>query len=150
MKPVVIKFGGGALAGGALEDLPSILGSGREIALAHGGGLQLTRMLDALGIPTRFHEGLRVTDAETLEVAEMVFAGSVNKDLARELNDSGIPAAGISGTDGPTLLVEPVPELGRVGASLSRLVPPAVRTARVGARLLRRPAGRRTRSRGRR
>jgi acetylglutamate kinase len=72
-------------------------------------------MLDALGIPTRFHEGLRVTDAGTLEVAEMVFAGSVNKALARELNAMGVPAAGISGTDGPTLLVEPVAELGRVG-----------------------------------
>jgi acetylglutamate kinase len=115
VKPVVVKVGGGALAGGALEDLPGILGSGREVVLVHGGGAQLTRMLDALGIPTRFHEGLRVTDAGTLEVAEMVFAGSVNKALARELNAMGVPAAGISGTDGPTLLVEPVAELGRVG-----------------------------------
>lgn len=115
MKPVVIKVGGGALAGGALEDVPGVLGSGRKVALVHGGGLQLTRMLDALGLPTRFHEGLRVTDAGTLEVAEMVFAGSVNKALARELSAMGVPAAGISGTDGPTLLVEPVPELGRVG-----------------------------------
>ena len=115
MKPVVVKVGGGALAGGALEDLPGIVGSGRRVALVHGGGPQLTRMLDALGIPTRFHEGLRVTDEETLEVAEMVFAGSVNKALVRELNALGAPAAGISGTDGPTLLVEPVAGLGRVG-----------------------------------
>ncbi len=115
MKPVVVKVGGGALAGGALEGLPGILGSGRAVALVHGGGARLTRMLDALGIPTRFHEGLRVTDFGTLEVAEMVFAGSVNKALARELNGMGVPAAGISGTDGPTLLVEPVAELGRVG-----------------------------------
>ncbi len=115
MRPAVVKIGGGALAGGALQDLPKVLESGRKVALVHGGGPQLTRMLDALGLPTRFHEGLRVTDAETLEVAEMVFAGSVNKALARELNAMGVPAAGISGTDGPTLLVEPVPELGRVG-----------------------------------
>jgi acetylglutamate kinase len=115
VKPVVIKVGGGALAGGALEDVPGVLGLGRKVALVHGGGLQLTRMLDALGLPTRFHEGLRVTDAGTLEVAEMVFAGSVNKALSRELSAMGVPAAGISGTDGPTLLVEPVPELGRVG-----------------------------------
>ena len=115
MKPVVVKVGGGSLKGGALEDLPGILGSGTEIALVHGGGPQLTRMLDALGLPTCFHEGLRVTDGETLEVAEMVFAGSVNKVLARELYAMGVPAAGISGTDGPTLIVEPVPELGRVG-----------------------------------
>ena len=115
MKPVVIKVGGVTLAGGALEDLPGIIGSGRRVALVHGGGPQLTRMLDALGITTRYHEGLRVTDAETLVVAEMVFAGSVNKALVRELSNLGVPTAGISGTDGPTLLVEPVAGLGRVG-----------------------------------
>jgi acetylglutamate kinase len=115
VRPVVVKVGGGTLAGGALEDLPEVLASGRRVALVHGGGPRLTRMLDALGIATRFHEGLRVTDAQTLVVAEMVFAGSVNKALARELGALGIPAAGISGTDGPTLLVEPVARLGRVG-----------------------------------
>ncbi|MDQ3792987.1 MAG: acetylglutamate kinase [Actinomycetota bacterium] len=115
MRPVVIKVGGGTIAGGALEDLPEILESGRRVALVHGGGHQLTRMLDALGMTTRFCEGLRVTDERTLEVAEMVFAGSVNKALVRELGSLGIPAAGISGTDGSTLLVEPVSKLGRVG-----------------------------------
>ncbi len=115
-KPVVVKIGGGALAGGALEDLPGLLADGRRIVLVHGGGQQLSRMLDALGIHSHFHEGLRVTDEATLEVAEMVFAGTVNKSLARELNDLGVQAAGISGTDGPTLLVEPVPHLGRVGS----------------------------------
>jgi acetylglutamate kinase len=115
VKPIVIKVGGGTLVGGALGDLPGIFGSGRRVALVHGGGTQLTRMLDALGIPTRFHEGLRVTDARTLEVAEMVFTGSVNKALVRELIYLGVPAAGISGTDGPTLLVKPVAGLGRVG-----------------------------------
>jgi acetylglutamate kinase len=114
-KPIVVKIGGGALAGGALEDLPEILSSGSPVALIHGGGQQLTRMLAALNIKSRFHEGLRVTDEAALEVAEMVFAGSVNKALVRELNALGIPAVGISGTDGPTLQVEPIPELGRVG-----------------------------------
>ncbi len=116
MKPIVIKVGGGAVGGGALEDLPEIIESGAPVALAHGGGAQLTRMLDALEIPTLFHEGLRVTDERTLEVAEMVFAGSVNKSLARELDAIGVPAAGISGTDGRTLHVEPIPGLGRVGS----------------------------------
>jgi acetylglutamate kinase len=114
-KPVVVKVGGGALAGGALEDLPGILAGGTRVALVHGGGQQLTRMLDALGIQSRFHAGLRVTDEEVLEVAEIVLAGGVNKTLVRELAALGIPAAGISGTDGPVLRVEPVPELGRVG-----------------------------------
>ncbi len=114
-KPVVVKIGGGAISGGALEDLPGLLAAGTPVALVHGGGPQLTRMLDALDIPTRFHEGLRVTDEATLEVAEMVFAGNVNKALVRGLNDLGVAAAGISGTDGPTLHVEPIPDLGRVG-----------------------------------
>ncbi len=112
---MVIKVGGGTLSGGALEDLPGVYASGRRVALVHGGGPQLTRMLDSLGIESAFHEGLRVTDEATLEVAEMVFAGGVNKGLVRGLNALGVPAAGISGTDGPTLLVEPVENLGRVG-----------------------------------
>ena len=114
-RPVVIKVGGGALAGGALEDLPDLLSAGHRVAVVHGGGVQLTRMLDALGIPTRFHAGLRVTDEATLDVAEIVLAGGVNKNLARWLTDLGVPSAGISGTDGPTLVVEPVADLGRVG-----------------------------------
>jgi len=113
--PIVVTVGGGALRGGALEDLPAIMADGTPVALVHGGGPQLTRMLDALGIESAFHEGLRVTDGATLEVAEMVFAGGVNKGLVRELNALGVPAVGISGTDGPTLLVEPIPGLGRVG-----------------------------------
>ena len=113
--PIVVKVGGGALRGGALEDLPGILADGTPVVLVHGGGPQLTRMLDSLGIESTFHEGLRVTDTATLEVAEMVFAGGVNKGLVRELNALGVPAAGISGTDGPTILVGPIPGLGRVG-----------------------------------
>ena len=115
-EPVVVKIGGGALAGGALEDLSGLLSGGTPVALVHGGGKQLTRMLDALGISTEFREGLRVTDERTMAVAEMVFAGEVNKGLVRELYGLGVPAAGISGTDGPTLRVAPIPNLGRVGS----------------------------------
>ncbi|AHY47582.1 argB: acetylglutamate kinase [Rubrobacter radiotolerans] len=113
--PVVVKVGGGALAGGALEDLPEVLATGVPVVLVHGGGASLTRMLDALGIETEFRDGLRVTSEAALEVAEMVFAGKVNKSLVRELGGLGVPAVGLSGTDGPTLLVEPIPGLGRVG-----------------------------------
>ncbi len=125
--PIVVKVGGGALRGGALEDLPAILADGTPVVLVHGGGPQLTRMLDALGIESHFHEGLRVTDAATLEVAEMVFAGTVNKGLVRGLNALGVPAAGISGTDGPTLLVEPIPGLSRVG-EVSSVEPGLIQT----------------------
>ena len=129
MKPVVVKIGGSALAGGALDDLPGLLASNPPVpvALMHGGGVQLTRMLDALGISTEFREGLRVTDELTMTVAEMVFAGEVNKALVRELYAMGIPAVGISGTDGPSLHVEPVPNLGRVG-SVTRVAPHLIET----------------------
>jgi acetylglutamate kinase len=55
VKPVVIKIGGAALAGGALEGLPDLLAAGHRVVIVHGGGIQLTRMLDALQIPPRFH-----------------------------------------------------------------------------------------------
>ena len=116
-RPAVVKIGGNALAGGALDDLSGLLAADppTPVALVHGGGKQLTRMLEALRIPTEFREGLRVTHEATMAVAEMVFAGEVNKALVRELYALGIPAVGVSGTDGPTLLVEPIPGLGRVG-----------------------------------
>ena len=116
-RPAVVKIGGNALAGGALDDLSGLLAADppTPVALVHGGGKQLTSMLEALLIPTVFREGLRVTDEATMAVAEMVFAGEVNKALVRELYALGVPAVGVSGTDGPTLLVEPIPGLGRVG-----------------------------------
>ena len=122
MKPVVIKVGGGTLAGGALEDLPDLLSAGYRVVIVHGGGLQLTRMLDALGIAARFRAGLRVPEEETIEVAENIFAGGVNRGRVRGLGNLGVQAAGISGTDGPALLVEPLPDLGRVGR-IVRVVP---------------------------
>jgi acetylglutamate kinase len=128
-KPVVVKIGGGALAGGALDDLPGLLAGDVPVpvALVHGGGQQLTQMLGALNIPTEFREGLRVTDEATMAVAEMVFAGEVNKALVRELYAMGVPAVGVSGTDGPLLHVEPVPNLGRVG-SVARVDPHLIET----------------------
>lgn len=112
---IVVKIGGGALAGGALEDIPVILDSGISVILVHGGGSSLTRMLDSLGIESEFKDGLRVTSEEAVGVAEMVFAGRVNKSLVRELNALNVPAVGVSGTDGPTLYVEPIEGLGMVG-----------------------------------
>ncbi len=130
-RPIIVKIGGSALAGGALDDLPEILASETPVVLVHGGGQQLTRMLDALDIPTQFREGLRVTDEATMKVAEMVFAGEVNKALVRELYAMGIPAVGLSGTDGPTLRVEPVPTLGRVG-NVTEVEPHLVETLWTG------------------
>lgn len=72
-----------------------------------------------------------MTDEKALEIAEIVLAGGVNKALARELNALGVRAAGISGTDGPTLVVEPVPDLGRVG-KVVRVEPHLVETLWAG------------------
>jgi acetylglutamate kinase len=130
-RPIIVKIGGSALAGGALDDLPEILASETPVVLVHGGGQQLTRVLDALDIPTQFREGLRVTDEATMKVAEMVFAGEVNKALVRELYAMGIPAVGLSGTDGPTLHVQPVPNLGRVG-NVTEVEPHLVETLWTG------------------
>jgi acetylglutamate kinase len=130
-RPIIVKIGGSALAGGALDDLPEILASETPVVLVHGGGQQLTRMLDALDLPTQFREGLRVTDEATMKVAEMVFAGEVNKALVRELYAMGIPAVGLSGTDGPTLHVQPVPNLGRVG-NVTEVEPHLVETLWTG------------------
>jgi len=113
--PIVVKVGGASVAGGALSDLPGLLEGGAGVVVVHGGGKQLTGMLEALGMRSEFREGLRVTDAETMRVAEMVFAGEVNGALVRELLALGVPAAGLSGTSGGLLRVEPVPGLGRVG-----------------------------------
>lgn len=115
-KPIVVKVGGASVAGGALADLPGLAAGGTPVAVVHGGGKQLTRMLDALGIESEFREGLRVTDEETMRVAEMVFAGEVNGAVVRDLAALGLPAVGVSGTDGGLLRVEPVEGLGRVGA----------------------------------
>lgn len=115
LDPVIVKIGGGALEGGALEDVRDLAHGGRPVVLVHGGGNRLTEMLAALEIESHFLEGLRVTDEAALEVAEMVYAGHVNKTLTRGLNSLGIPAVGISGTDGPTLHVSPISGLGRVG-----------------------------------
>ena len=117
----MIKIGGGTLAGGALEDLPDLLSAGHKIVIVHGGGLQLTRMLDALHIPTRFHAGLRVTDEETIEVAENVFGGGEQRPRARA-GRSRCSGSGHLGDRRTTLLVEPVPDLGRVG-KVVRVVP---------------------------
>ena len=68
--------------------------------VVHGGGPQINRMLDRLGIKSRFVNGLRVTDAETMEVVEMVLAGTINKQLVAAINAAGGCAIGLTGKDG--------------------------------------------------
>jgi len=110
----VVKLGGNA-SREQLKELAAL----RPVVLVHGGGAQLTDLLQRLGVETRFHEGQRVTDEATLECAEMVLAGKVNKDLAARLQALGIPAVGVCGSDGGLLKSRITkPELGQVGLEL--------------------------------
>ena len=84
--------------------------------LGHGGGKQITSMLDRLGIEAKFERGIRVTDAATLQVVEMVLAGPINSDIVRLINHLGGAAVGLTGCDGGLAKARLVdPALGRVG-----------------------------------
>jgi acetylornithine/N-succinyldiaminopimelate aminotransferase len=85
------------------------------LVVVHGGGAQVSRLQRALGLEARFHEGLRVTSAEDLDVVEMALSGSTNQALVRALLAAGLRAVGISGCDGSLVRCRLVTDLGRVG-----------------------------------
>ena len=102
---IVIKYGGHAMIDESLKKsfaLNVILLKyiGLNPVIVHGGGPQIGRMLDQLGIACQFREGLRVTDAATMDVVEMVLVGKVNKEIVNLLNIHGGKAVGFSGKDG--------------------------------------------------
>jgi acetylglutamate kinase len=105
-KTVVVKYGGHAMgAGGATfaGDVVLLKQVGINPIVVHGGGPQINRMLDRLGIKSQFVNGLRVTDDETMEVVEMVLAGTINKQLVAAINAVGGCAIGVCGKDGNLL-----------------------------------------------
>ncbi len=116
---VVIKLGGAALPHRqtVLEDLRRVQGAGFRPILVHGGGPVISEWLQRLGKEPVFVNGLRQTDAETLEVAVMVLAGKVNKDLVAVLQGGGTPAVGLSGVDGGFIRArrQTSPDIGLVG-----------------------------------
>ena len=101
----VIKLGGAGLENptllqGCVRAIGNLVQDGNQVAVVHGGGIQLTKTLAQLGKKSEFIQGLRVTDAETRDVALMVLAGRVNKGLVAALGAVGQPAFGVSGGDG--------------------------------------------------
>ncbi|KPF58621.1 acetylglutamate kinase [alpha proteobacterium AAP81b] len=103
-KTFVVKYGGHAMGDAELahdfaEDIVLMKAVGINPVVVHGGGPQIGGMLKRLGIESRFVDGLRVTDAATAEVAEMVLAGSINKDIVASIARAGGKAAGICGKD---------------------------------------------------
>ena len=113
----VYKVGGPALEDPALVAplAKEIGGFDGEVALVHGGGRQVERMLQQLGIESKFIEGRRETSPPAMDVVEMVLSGSMNKSLASGLLRAGVPAVGISGRDGGLIRAALVPGLGVVG-----------------------------------
>ena len=104
-KTVVVKYGGNAMTDDALKssfarNIVLMKTVGINPVVVHGGGPQIGQLLDKLSIESRFVNGMRVTDAETMDVVEMVLGGMVNKDIVSLLNQHGGKAIGISGKDG--------------------------------------------------
>ena len=116
---VVVKVGGNAIGGRKEEtllDLVLLRYVGMQPVLVHGGGPEITAMSERLGLEARFRNGLRVTDAATMDVVKMVLTGKVNPDLVASINRLGGQAVGMSGEDGPCIVAEELdPELGLVG-----------------------------------
>ncbi len=110
-KIVVIKYGGNAMIDEELklqvmEDLVLLWLIGVKVVLVHGGGPEISEMMSRLGKKSEFVDGLRVTDKETVEIAQMVLAGKVNKSLVSLLEAKGGKAMGISGMDGRLIEAE--------------------------------------------
>lgn len=124
---LVVKIGGAALEDLTLrerfaEDIILLSWVGIRVVVVHGGGKQISEMLDRVGIVPRFIDGQRVTDAPTLQVVEMVLGGSLNKDIVRLIQQRGGKAIGITGKDGGLAIAtrrEGPPDLGLVGDVVS-------------------------------
>jgi acetylglutamate kinase len=119
-RTVVIKYGGSAMREEELReafatDVVLLKYVGLNPVIVHGGGPEITEYMERLGLEVRFHEGLRVSDAETVEVARMVLLGKLNSDIVQRLNRHGQPAVGLSGQDGTLFEVAPVANAEQVG-----------------------------------
>jgi len=144
-KTVVIKYGGNAMVDEALKssfarDIVLMKHVGINPVVVHGGGPQIGNLLEQLGKETRFVEGMRVTDSETMDVVEMVLGGLVNKEIVNLVNRHGGRAVGLTGKDGglirarrlqierktPELEVPEIIDLGHVG-EVSGIDPDVVR-----------------------
>lgn len=103
-KTVIIKYGGNAMQDESIintimQDIAMLKIVGVNPVLVHGGGPEINAMLTRLNIPSKFHNGLRVTDKATMEVVQMVMGGKINKDITSRLNNLGVKALGLCGKD---------------------------------------------------
>lgn len=117
-RAVVVKYGGAAMgsdgsADAWAEDVASLVNGGSRVVVVHGGGPALTRTLQRMGIESSFVDGHRVTSPEAAVVAEMVLAGTINKQVVARLQRAGVRAVGLSGTDGGMVEVRRLMPSGR-------------------------------------
>ena len=110
-KTVAVKYGGHAMGDPALgqafaRDIALLKQSGINPIVVHGGGPQIAAMLNRIGLESKFEGGLRVTDAKTVEIVEMVLAGSINKEIVALINAEGEWAIGLCGKDGNMVFAE--------------------------------------------
>lgn len=120
-KTIVVKYGGNAMINEELKeavmrDLVLLTTVGIKVVLVHGGGPAINKTLEKMNIESKFVDGLRVTDKETIDVVQMVLAGKVNKDLVCQIGNLGGHAIGLSGMDGGMIKCKPLDtEHGYVG-----------------------------------
>ncbi len=119
-RTVVIKYGGAAMLDDELReafatDVVLLKYVGLNPIVVHGGGPEITRYMEKLDLEVRFHEGLRVSDADTVEVAKMVLVGKLNSEIVQRLNRHGQAAVGLAGEDGTLFEITPVPNADEVG-----------------------------------
>lgn len=133
-KVVVVKYGGNAMTNDELKqavmsDIVLLSLVGIKIVLVHGGGPEINAMLKKTGKESKFVNGLRYTDEETVDIVQMVLAGKVNKDLVSLLQSHGGNAVGFCGLDGNLLVAEELdPQLGYVG-EITEVNPGVIKTA---------------------
>jgi acetylglutamate kinase len=140
-KTVVVKYGGAAMKDSALKDqvirdVVFMSCVGLRPVLVHGGGPEINTWLDKLGIEAQFKNGLRVTDAPTMEVVEMVLVGRVNKEIVSLINQAGGSAVGICGKDGNLIRARPadaegVGFVGEVSSVDTRLIEALVNSGHI-------------------
>jgi len=120
-RTIVIKYGGAAmtdpvLRGHVASDVVLMKLVGINPVIVHGGGPEITAFMERLDMPVRFHNGLRVTSEEAMEIVKMVLVGKVNKELVADINTHGRLAVGLAGDDANLIRArQKDPELGRVG-----------------------------------
>lgn len=122
-KTVLVKYGGAAMETDATrqsvcQEVAALANLGINVVVVHGGGKEISRMMERVGLKPHFIDGLRVTDADAMVITEMVLSGTITSDLVSRITRSGTPAMGLSGRDAQLLLARSL--RGRNGEDLGQ------------------------------